>query len=208
MVMEMKKKLNRKETYNKILDIAKAVAITKKGSMFIIGPKRKFEGNYELLFPQILVKHYVHEKGMEELLVRLAELDGAFLISDEGELFAMGARIKKSISLPGFGTRHAAAAGITSQIPDATAVLVSEKIGWIRVFQNGKIVLETDGSKNPPTLTEKMIKFLTDKDTALVTAAGASAAIIGVIPIVVVSGTYLAVKTASGIIRKNFTNEK
>lgn len=202
------KKMKREEVYNEILDIAKDIANQKQGSMFIIGPKEKFKGKYEPLFPQILAQHSITERGMHEILVRLAELDGAFFISDEGELLAMGARIKKSISMPGFGTRHAAAAGLTNEVPEATAVLISDKIGWIRIFQKGKIVLETDSSKTPPTIMNKVIAFLTDKDTAIITAAGASAAIIGVIPIVVVSGTYLAIKTATGIIRKNFGKDK
>ena len=128
----------------------------------------------------------------------------AKVCQDEGRIIAFGARIKKSKALPGYGTKHAAATGITSHIKDSLAVLVSEESNWIKVFKNGKIVLEMDSSKTPPSLKHKVIAFLTDNDTALLATAGASAAIMGVIPIVVVSGAYLAIKTASGIIKKNF----
>lgn len=203
------KKMKREDVYDEVLDIAKDIANKKQGSLFIIGPKENFKGKYELLFPQIVSEHSIAERGMHEILVRLAELDGAFFISDEGELFAIGARIKKSVSMPGFGTRHAAASGITTEVQESTAILISDKIGWIRVFQKGKIVLETDSSKTPPTIMHKVITFLTDKDTAIITAAGASTVIMGsFIPIVVVSGTYLAIKTATGIIKKNFGKDK
>ncbi len=203
--MVIMKRIGKKETYNRIMDIAKDIAYKKEGSMFIMAPKEKLKSKYELLFPQVLSRHSISEHGMHEILVRLAELDGAFLVSDDGELFAMGARIKKSISLPGFGTRHAAAAGLTSEVPEAVAILVSEKTGWIRVFQEGRIALETNASKNPTSFTQKLVALLTDGDTALVVAAGVSAAIIGSwIPIIVVAGTYLAIKTATGIIKKNF----
>ena len=71
------------------------------------------------------------------------------------------------------------------------------------IFKNGKIVLEMDSSKTPPSVMHKVVTFLTDNDTALLATAGASAAIMGVIPVVIVSGTYLAIKTASGIIKKS-----
>jgi hypothetical protein len=44
---------------------------------------------------------------------------------------------------------------------------------------------------------------LNDGDTALFTAAGVSAAILGFAPILVLSGTYLVARTAGGIIKKN-----
>lgn len=193
------------EVYDVLIDLSKDLAKHKLGALFVIAENSKLNKDlYESLYPQIITDHTIFEKGAKTLIMKLAELDGAFLISNEGRIIAFGARIKKSKALPGYGTKHAAATGITSHIKDSLAVLVSEESNWIKVFKNGKIVLEMDSSKTPPSLKHKVIAFLTDNDTALLATAGASAAIMGVIPIVVVSGAYLAIKTASGIIKKNF----
>ena len=60
-------------------------------------------------------------------MLKIAELDGAFLIGEQGKLVAFGARIKKSQALPGYGTKHAAAVGITF---DLAAWLTS----WLPAF--------------------------------------------------------------------------
>lgn len=195
----------KEKVYNFILEIAKNLAEQKKGALFVVAPKEKFRNTHDCLYPQLISNHSILDKGAKELVQKLAELDGAFLISDAGELIAYGARIKRSIPLKGYGTKHAAATGITSEIKNSTAILVSEETNWIKIFKSGQIVVEMDSTKkSPATLTHKVLSFLTDNDTALITTAGASAAIVGFLPVVVVSGTYLAVKTASGIIKKSF----
>ena len=194
----------KEEVYNFLLETSKEIAKKKLGALFVIGEKRKFRRIYEPLYPQVIESHRIFEKGAKELILKLAELDGSFLISDDGTIIAFGARIIKSKALPGFGTKHAAAVGITAHIKNSCAILVSEETQWIKVFKNGKIILEMDSSKTPETVMRNVVAFLTDNDTALLATAGASAAIMGFIPVVIVSGTYLAIKTASGIIRKSF----
>jgi|SRR3989338_2314905 len=194
----------KERVYNLILEISKNLADQKKGALFVLAPKEKLTNIYECLYPKILSNHSIFDKGAKALIEKLAELDGAFLLSHYGELVAYGARIKKSIPIKGYGTKHAAASGITQKIKGSTAILVSEETNWIKIFREGRIILEMDGTKkSPPTLTHKVMSFLTDNDTALITTAGASAALVGFLPVVVVSGTYLAVKTASGIIKKS-----
>lgn len=195
--------MKKNAVHDQILALGKNLSKQKKGALFVIAPKSTFKGKYELLYPQVSSKVKINSKGFDEVIYKLAELDGAFLVSNTGELIAFGARIKKSKTIQGKGTKHAAASGITSRIKKSTAILISEENGWIKVFKNGNIILETDGKDTTPNITKKVIDFITDNDTALITAAGASAAVVGVVPIVIVGGTYLALKTASGIIRKN-----
>ena len=196
----------KERVYNTLLDISKNLAEQKKGALFVIAQKEKFSNAYECLYPKMLSNHSLFDKGAKELIQKLAELDGAFLLSHYGELVAFGARIKNSIPLKGYGTKHAAATGITRKIKGSTAILVSEETNWIKVFRDGRIILEMDSmKKSPDTVTNKVISFITDNDTALITTAGASAALVGFLPVVVVSGTYLAIKTASGIIKKSFS---
>ncbi len=190
--------------FNFLLETSKEIAKRKLGALFVISKKRKFRNLYEKLYPQVVAKTSIFDKGSKELILKLVELDGAFLLDRDGTIVAFGARILKSKALPGYGTKHAAAVGITAHIQDSVAILVSEESHWIKVFKNGKIVLEMDSSKTPASVMHKVVTFLTDNDTALLATAGASAAIMGVIPIVIVSSTYLAIKTASGIIKKSF----
>lgn len=199
------KKLTKEEVYNTILEMSKDIARKNLGALFVIAPKNKFRGTYEPLYPELVKGHYLNEKGIKIIIEKLAELDGAFIIAEDGELITFGARIKKSASIPGYGTRHAAAAGITITLPEATAICVSEEVAWIRVFQNGKILLEMDSSETPRSVMQNVVNFITDHDTTILTTAGATGLILGgFLPVVIVSGTYLAIKTATGIIQKSF----
>ena len=202
----MIQKYSKKEKiYNFLLETGKELSKRKLGALFVIAPKNSFKGLHEPLYPQVVGgNNSIFDKGSRELILKLAELDGAFLIHDDGTIYAFGARILKSKALPGYGTKHAAATGITGHIKNSSAILVSEENQWIKIFKNGKIVLEMDSLKTPPSVMHKVITFVTDNDTALLATAGASAAIMGIVPIVIVSGTYLAIKTASGMIKRNF----
>ncbi|MBS3111841.1 DNA integrity scanning protein DisA nucleotide-binding domain protein [Candidatus Woesearchaeota archaeon] len=190
--------------YDFLLETGKKLAEKNMGALFVIADSKKFEGTYEILYPQIIRDQRIFEKGCQELILKLAELDGAFLIGEDGSLVAFGARIKQSKVLPGYGTKHAAATGITGNIQDSTAILVSEETRWTKVFKNGEIILEVDTAKAPKKEINKVVSFLTDNDTALLATAGASAAIMGVIPVVIVSGTYLVIKAAAEVVKKNW----
>lgn len=203
--------MNKRKVYGTLLTIAKNIARSKEGALFVIAPTDKFKGLYDLLYPQLFSKHYLDEEGIFRVIEKLAILDGAVLISNSGEIVAYGAKIKKTKTVPGYGTKHAAAAGITSYVKDSTAILVSEEINWIKIFKNGKIVLEMDSEENPKSLEQKIISFLSEGDTALLTAAGVSAAFLGsaaLIPVTIVGGTYLAIKTTAGVIKKHWPGIK
>jgi DNA integrity scanning protein DisA with diadenylate cyclase activity len=195
------------ETYNFLFDLSKEIAGKKLGALFVIAPEKHFKKIYEPLYPQVNGKTSIFERGSKELILKLAELDGAFLIGEDGKIVCFGARIRKSKALPGYGTKHAAATGITGYIKDSTAILISEETNWIKVFKNGNIVLKTDHKKLPKNVMDKVVGFVTDHDTALLATAGASAALAGLVPVVIVSGTYLAIRTASGIIKKTLEAE-
>ncbi len=200
----MSKHQKKEDVYSFLLETSKEIAKRKHGALFVVAPSHKFEGVYEPLYPQAISSINIFDKGAKELIVKLAELDGAFLVDDEGIVVAFGARIKKSKVLPGYGTKHAAAVGITSHIQNCSAILVSEETGWIKIFKKGKQILEMDSAKTPKSLMHKVVAFVSDNDTTLLATAGVSAAVIGFIPVVVVSGAYLAIKTASGIIKRSF----
>ncbi|MBW1920966.1 MAG: DNA integrity scanning protein DisA nucleotide-binding domain protein [Deltaproteobacteria bacterium] len=81
---------------------------------------------------------------MRETVKELAQLDGAFIISDDGVVVSACRYINASadgIVLPlGFGACHMAAASISKET-QAVAVVVSES-SIVRVFDNGELVAE------------------------------------------------------------------
>ncbi len=81
---------------------------------------------------------------MWETIKELAQLDGAFIVTDKGIIISACRYIYTSssnIELPlGLGSRHIAAASITKET-NAVAVVVSES-SIIRIFDNGKIISE------------------------------------------------------------------
>ncbi len=86
----------------------------------------------------------IEDASVRETLKELAQLDGAFVVTDEGVAVAACRYLSASaegIELPlGLGTRHMAAASITRDT-DAVAVVVSES-SMVRVFDDGDLVAE------------------------------------------------------------------
>ncbi|MGA9140856.1 MAG: DNA integrity scanning protein DisA nucleotide-binding domain protein [Methanocella sp.] len=180
-----------------ILGVAKSISKSGEGGLIVIAERADVEGLYETHYPQFTSASPITEKGMNVVLEKLATIDGAMIITPRGELVAYGARLLRSTTLPGFGTRHAAASGITESIMAATAVLISEESSWIKLFQAGNIVLEMDASEVNPNVMEKVAGFLTRGDTALLAAAFLSIVVVQVSPesIVFIGGAYLIVKS-------------
>jgi hypothetical protein len=145
---------------------------------------------------------------MDAVVEKLATLDGAMIFTPNGEMLAYGSRILKSETLLGFGTKHAAARGITLYDETITAVLVSEESGWIKVFQKGDIVLETDAVDIEPSTLDKVSRFLTNQDTALLASAGIAAAALGAPAVLIVGGAYMMVKTAGQMISSALKKDK
>lgn len=84
---------------------------------------------------------------LKETIREFSGLDGAFIISDEGEVIAagryLGASTEETDVLRGLGSRHLAAAGITA-LTKAVAIVISQSSGDIRIFKNGKTVMEIE----------------------------------------------------------------
>lgn len=81
--------------------------------------------------------------AMTEYFKELAQLDGAFVISDDGVVEAAGRYISIDTSnvrvQRGLGTRHVSVAAITS-VTNALGIVVSESGGGIRIYVKGKDV--------------------------------------------------------------------
>jgi diadenylate cyclase len=89
-------------------------------------------------------KKHIDDPNVRETLKELAQLDGAFIVSDHGVVVSACRYIfavSEGIDLPlGLGSRHIAGASI-SKATKAIAVVVSES-SVVRIFDNGEMIGE------------------------------------------------------------------
>jgi diadenylate cyclase len=121
----------------------------KIGTMFVVSDSDKTLKRSKPLILDPLWYHPEKHKNisnpeMWETIKELAQLDGAFIVNDDGIIIS-GCRYinatSAGIDLPlGLGSRHFAAASISKET-NAVAVVVSES-SVIRIFDDGKIISE------------------------------------------------------------------
>ena len=121
----------------------------KIGTLFVVGDTEEVLRRSR---PMILDPLYGHpdeskridDPDVRETLKELAQLDGAFVVSDEGVVVSAARYIdavSESLSVPlGLGSRHMAAASVSKQT-SAVAVVVSES-SMVRMFDDGELVSE------------------------------------------------------------------
>lgn len=84
---------------------------------------------------------------LKETIREFSALDGAFVISREGLVLTagryLGAASDEATIPRGLGSRHIAAAGITA-LTHAVAIVISESTGDVRIFKDGKILMEIE----------------------------------------------------------------
>jgi diadenylate cyclase len=119
------------------------------GTMFVVSDEEEVLRRSRCLILDPLWHHPTERRRMtdhnlRETLKELAQLDGAFVISDDGVALSATRYINASsegIDLPlGLGGRHMAAASITYET-NAVAVVVSAS-SVVRVFDNGQLIAE------------------------------------------------------------------
>ena len=122
----------------------------KIGTLFVIGDVDSVLDQSRSLLLDPLYGHSedlldVERPEFRETVKELAQLDGAFVVRDDGVFVSAGRYVDVDVSapenfLPGLGTRHAAAASVSRQT-NAIAVVVSQS-SVVRVFANGDVRAE------------------------------------------------------------------
>ncbi len=121
----------------------------KIGSLFTIGDADEVLKRSRNLILDPLLGHpdsvkLIEDPNMRETVKELAQLDGAFVVADEGVVVSACRYLNASaegINLPlGLGSRHMAAASISRQT-QAVAIAVSES-SMVRIFDDGELVSE------------------------------------------------------------------
>jgi DNA integrity scanning protein DisA with diadenylate cyclase activity len=119
----------------------------KIGTIFVVGDAAAVLERSTSLILDPLAGHpdqqkHIEDPDLRETVKELAQLDGAFVVSNEGVVLSACRYLNASleaISLPlGLGSRHMAAASITRQT-HAIAIVVSES-AIVRVFDAGEII--------------------------------------------------------------------
>jgi len=142
----------RPEVFNAVLNIALELAAQgresrKVGTIFILGDDEKVLQ----LSRQMIINPFsgypedqlnILNPELEETIKELSVIDGAFIIKENGVLVTAGRHLSAALDSkdfpPGLGSRHIAAAGITS-LTRAVAIVISESSGNVTVFKNGKL---------------------------------------------------------------------
>ena len=126
------------------------------GTIFVVGDHEKV---MQLSRQMIMnpFKGYEEEErnilipSLKETIREFSAMDGAFVIADDGTVLAsgryLGAAIDESALPRGLGSRHIAAAGITS-LTKAIAFVISESSGDVRIFKDGKIIMHIEKAES------------------------------------------------------------
>ena len=122
------------------------------GTIFVVGDHEKVL----TLSKQLIINPFkgyeakdcnILNPDLQETIREFSALDGAFIIAEDGTLVTAGRYLGASGSNTevqiGLGSRHVAAAGITA-LTNALAIVISESTGNIRVFKEGKSLLEIE----------------------------------------------------------------
>lgn len=133
------------------------------GATFVVGDHEKV---MKLSRPLIMnpFKGYPEEsrnildRAVHETIKEFALLDGAFLIREDGVVMSAGVHLDAALEddghLHGLGCRHMAAAGITD-VTDAAAITISGSTGIVRIFKNGRVLMEIE---KPPAGAQEIKK--------------------------------------------------
>ena len=151
------------ETLRAVVEVAVEIAAEGRegkpvGTVFVVGDTRKVLKMSRALCFNPFRGYPKQERDVRDPEVRaqikeIAQMDGGILIHRDGICEAACVEVNpgpQDITLSkGFGTRHAAAAGI-SKATRAIAVVVSQGTGMVRIFQHGDVVLTIEAMKKNP----------------------------------------------------------
>ncbi|GIW99275.1 MAG: hypothetical protein KatS3mg111_2608 [Pirellulaceae bacterium] len=124
----------------------------KVGTIFVVGDTRKVlehckDSGFDPMRGYNRDARSLFDKRVREDLKEIAQMDGAFVVSNEGIVEKSRQIIEVAhadITLSkGLGARHWAAAAI-SQSTNAIGVVVSQSTGTVRLFQKGETVLRIE----------------------------------------------------------------
>ncbi len=145
------------EVFEAVLNIALELAAQGRegrsvGTIFILGDHEKVLQFSRQMIMNPFMGYKEEERNiinpaLKDTIKEFSALDGAFIIKDNGVLITAGSHVSAALEgrdFPkGLGSRHIAAAGITS-VTNAIALVISESTGTVRVFKKGRIFVSIE----------------------------------------------------------------
>src|SRR5262249_16911811 len=144
------------EVFERVLTVATQLAVEGRegrpvGAVFVLGDSERVLGQSRSLVLNPFQGHPESERNvldpaLEETLKEFAALDGAFIGAGSGVVLTAGSHLMpfpapSTRLVGGLGTRHAAAAGISTST-DAVAICVSQSTGTVSVYKSGHLVMD------------------------------------------------------------------
>jgi len=145
------------EVFGAVINLALELAAQgregrKVGTTFIIGDHEKvLQLSRQMIINPFLgysdEERNILNPDLKETIKEFSALDGAFVLRNDGTLITAGRHLSAALDSKdfpqGLGSRHIAAAGVTS-VTKATAVVLSESTGNVTVFKNGMIMVSIE----------------------------------------------------------------
>ena len=125
-----------KEIEEKIIEVCLRIARRGEGALIVFG-----EARFKPLVEQKVPPFKITENM--KLLESLALIDGAVIINRDGVMENYRVMIESKRAMNGYGTRHSAGLN-ASLVKGVTAFVVSEEDRKIRVFKEGKVIMQID----------------------------------------------------------------
>lgn len=134
--------------------IALKIAKQGKGCIFVLMNNKL---DYAPLIEQDVKPFKIYEN--QRRAEALALLDGACIITPEGELIAYSVNILHIKTFVGYGTRHGAA--YTASHNENIVIMASEEDMKVRIFKNGKLIMQIDPhEKGIETKTKEVVSVM------------------------------------------------
>jgi diadenylate cyclase len=147
----------RAEVFDTALNIALELAAQGRegrpvGTIMTLGDHEKvLELSRQMIFNPFMgyeeEERNILDQNLRETIKEFSALDGAFVIKEDGVLVTAGRHLSAAIESKdfpkGLGSRHIAAAGITS-VTDAIAIVISESTGTVRIYKKGKMFVDIE----------------------------------------------------------------
>ncbi|MDD5723695.1 MAG: diadenylate cyclase [Syntrophales bacterium] len=145
------------EVFETVLNIALELASQGRegrqvGTIFVLGDHEKvLELSRQMIINPFMgykeEERNILDRNLKDTIKEFSAIDGAFVVRGDGVLVAAGRHLSAALEnkdFPqGLGSRHIAAAGITS-VTGAIAIVISESTGTVRIFKKGRLFVDIE----------------------------------------------------------------
>ena len=145
------------EVFETVLNIALELASQGRegrqvGTIFVLGDHEKvLELSRQMIINPFMgykeEERNILDRNLKDTIKEFSAIDGAFVVRGDGVLVTAGRHLSAALEnkdFPqGLGSRHIAAAGITS-VTGAIAIVISESTGTVRIFKKGRLFVDIE----------------------------------------------------------------